>query len=137
MTVTMNVFIAHYVLENFLLHIKERVDIEDHVKTAKHRSAINATASANIRDLFKAKDGNNNNSDLECAAKEVTFSYHTARHELSFKTSDCTSKLIKKLYDPKFSSARTKTETIINVISSFIFDNVLRSLENINYNYNY
>jgi hypothetical protein len=75
------------------------------VFNVKHRSAINATASANIRDLFKAKDGNNDNSDLECA----TFSYHTARHELSFKTSDCTSKLIKKLYDPKFSSARTKT----------------------------
>jgi hypothetical protein len=52
------------------------------VKTAKHRSAINATASANIRDFFKAKDGNNNNSDLECAAKEATFSCHTARHEL-------------------------------------------------------
>jgi hypothetical protein len=31
---------------------------------------------------MKAKDGNNNNSDLECAAKEATFSYHTARHEL-------------------------------------------------------
>jgi hypothetical protein len=39
-----------------------------------------------------------------------------------------------KLYDPKFSSARTKTEAIIvNVISPFIFDNVLRSLGNINY----
>jgi hypothetical protein len=37
------------------------------VFNVKHRSAINATASANIRDLFKAKDGNNNNSDLECA----------------------------------------------------------------------
>jgi hypothetical protein len=113
---------------------KGKGDIEDHVKTAKHRSAINTTASANLRDFFKAKDGNNNNSALECAAKEVTFSYHTPRHEPSFKTSDCTSKLVKKLYDPKFSSARTKTETIIvNVISPFIFDNVLRSLENINY----
>jgi hypothetical protein len=29
---------------------KEKGDIEDHVKTAKHRSAINATASANIRE---------------------------------------------------------------------------------------
>jgi hypothetical protein len=48
---------------------KGKGDIEDHVKTAKHRS-VNATASANIRDFFKAKDGNNNNSALECAAKE-------------------------------------------------------------------
>jgi hypothetical protein len=40
---------------------KGKGDIEDHVKTAKHRST-NATASANIRDFFKAKDGNNNKS---------------------------------------------------------------------------
>jgi hypothetical protein len=33
---------------------KGKGDIEDHVKTVKHRSAINATASANIRDFFKA-----------------------------------------------------------------------------------
>jgi hypothetical protein len=38
---------------------KGKSDIEDHVKTAKHRSAINATALANIRDFSKAKDGNN------------------------------------------------------------------------------
>jgi hypothetical protein len=44
---------------------KGKGDIEDHVKTAKHRSAINATASANIRDSFKSKDGNNNNSAPE------------------------------------------------------------------------
>jgi hypothetical protein len=29
---------------------KGKGDIEDHVKAAKHRSAINATASANIRE---------------------------------------------------------------------------------------
>jgi hypothetical protein len=75
---------------------KGKGDIEDHVKRAKLRSAINATASTNI-DFFKAKDGNNNNSDLECAAKESTFPYHTARNELSFKTSDCTPKLITKI----------------------------------------
>jgi hypothetical protein len=57
-----------------------------------------------------------------------------ARHELSSNTSDCTSKLVKELYDTKFSSARTKTEAIIvNVILPFIFDDVLRPLENINY----
>jgi hypothetical protein len=39
------------------------------VETVKHRSANNATASANIRDFFKAKDGNI--SDLQCAAIEA------------------------------------------------------------------
>jgi hypothetical protein len=37
---------------------KGKGDIEYHVKTAKHGSAINATASANIRDLFTAKNWN-------------------------------------------------------------------------------
>jgi hypothetical protein len=49
----------------------------------KRKCVFNVTASANIRDFSKAKDGNNNNSDLECAAKEATFSYHTARHSVS------------------------------------------------------
>jgi hypothetical protein len=35
----------------FSLAHKGRGDIEDHVKTVKHRSAINAAASANIRDF--------------------------------------------------------------------------------------
>jgi hypothetical protein len=59
----------------FSLAHKGRGDIEDHVKTVKYRSAINATASANIRDFFKTKNGNN--SDLQCAAIEATFSYQT------------------------------------------------------------
>ncbi|KFM72935.1 hypothetical protein X975_05531, partial [Stegodyphus mimosarum] len=50
-----------------------------------------------------------------------------------FQTPDCTSKLVKKLYDPKFPFARTKTKAIIvNVISPFIFDNMLHSFGNIN-----
>jgi hypothetical protein len=54
-----------------------------YVFNVKHRSAINATASANIRDFFKAKDGNNINSDLECAAKEVHF--HTTLLDTQFQ----------------------------------------------------
>jgi hypothetical protein len=50
----------------FSLAHKGRGDTEHHVKTVEHRNAIIATASANIRDIFKAKGGNN--SDLECAA---------------------------------------------------------------------
>jgi hypothetical protein len=36
---------------------KGKGDIEDHMKTAKHRSAINVTASANIRDFLMPKMG--------------------------------------------------------------------------------
>ena len=47
------------------------------------------------------------------AAKEATFAYHCAVHNISFKTADCSSKLIAKLFEPEFSSAGTKTEAII------------------------
>lgn len=69
---------------------KGQGDIEDHVKTAKLRSA---TVSANIRNLFKTKDRNNNNSDLECAAKEAplldmtSVSKHQTEHLNWLKTS--------------------------------------------------
>ena len=51
--------------------------------------------------------------DLLLAAKEATLAYHSAVHNISCKTADCYSKLISKLFEPKFRSARTKTEDII------------------------
>lgn len=37
-------------------------------------------------------------------------------HDISFKTSDCSSKLISKLFEPKFHLARTKCEAIITAV---------------------
>lgn len=54
--------------------------------------------------------------------------------DLSFGTSDCTPKLIKKLFESKFSGAQTKTEAIIvNVISPYIFDELLKDLKIANF----
>lgn len=69
-------------------------------------------------------------SDLQCRAKEAMFAYHTAQHELSFKSVDCTSKLTNNLYNPTFLAARTKTEVIIvKAISPYIFNILLKDLE--------
>lgn len=95
------------------------------------KKAVRAASSLSITSFFKSRVAGD---DLQCAAKEATFAYHTAKHELSFKTCDCNSKLIKKLFEPKFSAARTKTEAIIvNVMSPYIFNDVLKDLNNINY----
>lgn len=116
----------------FSVEHKGRLDIEEHIKTDKHKRAVSAASSLNITSFFKGKTSSD--SDLQCAAKEATFAYHTAQHELSFKTSDCTSKLIKKLFEPKFSAARTKTEAVIvNVISPYIFNVVLEDLNTVNF----
>ncbi|GBO46480.1 hypothetical protein AVEN_160992-1 [Araneus ventricosus] len=113
---------------------KGKGDNEYHVKTAKHRSAINATASTNIRDFFKPKMGITITVIWSVLLTKLHF--HTTQLDTNSVSEHQTAHLnwFKKLYDPKFSSARTKTEEIIlNVISPFIFDNVSRSLENVNY----
>lgn len=116
----------------FSIEYRGRLDIEDHVKSGKHKKAVSAASSANIASFFKNK--NAGDKELQCAAREAAFAYHTAKHELSFKTSDCTSQLIKKLFEPKFAAARTKTEAIIvRVISPYISDELLRDLKNVNY----
>ena len=51
------------------------------------------------------------------AVKEATFAYHPATHGQSFKSSDCSFKLVSKLLEPKFSLGKTKCEAIVvNVI---------------------
>lgn len=61
-------------------------------------------------------------NDPVCAAKEVVVAYHSVQHKLRFRTSDCTSRLLKHIFEPKFSAARTKTEAIItNVISPQVY----------------
>ena len=51
--------------------------------------------------------------DLDIAAAEGLWAYHTVRENQSFRSNDCTSKLIKTCFEPKFSCARTKCEAII------------------------
>ena len=102
---------THCFSEFFISH-GGRSDIKDHTKSVKHKANLQVVAK-NVRlDNFLKKtlldDG-----DMLIAAKEATFAYHSAVYNISFKTAECSSKLIAKLFEPKFSSARTKTEAII------------------------
>ena len=49
----------------------------------------------------------------ELAAVEGTFAYHTNFHNHSFRSMDCTSKLLQVAFELKFTCARTKAEAII------------------------
>ena len=53
------------------------------------------------------------------AAAEATMAFHTVKHHQSYKSNDCTSTLIRKLFpdsniSKKYSCARTKVEAIVN-----------------------
>ena len=79
---------------------------------SKHKANLQVAAKKVRLDNFLKKtlldDG-----DMLIAVKEATFAYHCAVHNISFKAADYSSELIAKLFEPKFSSARTKTEAII------------------------
>ena len=70
---------------------------------------------------------------LALAAEEATFAYHTATHGQSFRSSDCTSKLVSKLFEPKFSLGKTKCEAIVNVIAPMCTDELHQELDRINF----
>jgi hypothetical protein len=72
--------------------------------------------------------------DLLIAAKEATFAFYTAAHDLSFRTADCSSKLISKFFEPKFGLTRTKCEAVIlKVIVPMAIDELHKDLSKSNF----
>lgn len=53
------------------------------------------------------------NKDLDLAAKEAVFAYHTVNHNLSFNSNVCTSKLICTFFESKFILRKMNCEAII------------------------
>lgn len=98
-------------------------DIKDHIVTAKHRDALkSASSSKQLTTYFTT----NKCEERNVAAAEATFAFHSVRHHHSYNSTTCTSKLFSEMFsDSKiaktFSSAKTKTEAIVNnVISPLI-----------------
>ena len=69
-------------------HEGGRSDIKEHLKTAKHKASLLAVTQSPRLDVFFKKTVPEG-IDFLIAAKEATFAYHTAVHNISFKTADC------------------------------------------------
>lgn len=94
-----------------IFHIVVEV-ISKHTLLKKiHRIAANAASNQKVNIFLKDKKLTSEN--LIIAEKVGTFAYHAIKHMQSFRSLDCTSKLIASLFETKFSLARTKTEAII------------------------
>ncbi|GBM43268.1 hypothetical protein AVEN_154589-1 [Araneus ventricosus] len=78
-------------------------DIKDHLQSSKHKKSLACAASSSKLTSFFFKTASSNDKNLDLAAKEATFAYHTANHSLSFNSNSCSSKLISKFFEPKFS----------------------------------
>lgn len=101
---------------------KKDADVVQHANTNKHKKIKRAsTISHAVTTIFKKVTPAND--DLNCSARKVTFTYHTVWHDLRFNPTICMSKLNSSFSDPKFSSAKTKTEAIVvNVIAPHFFE---------------
>ena len=112
---------------------KGAADLQSHVETEKHKKAVRGeTSSAKLTNFF-VKPGSKVEDSVTAA--EGTFAFHTVKHHFSYKSMDCTSALFKKTFPDcdvvrKFSSARTKTEAIVNsVLAPYSVESVLKTFE--------
>ncbi|CAG9837749.1 unnamed protein product [Diabrotica balteata] len=95
-----------------------RSNIKQHLSKKKHVLATNANSKSIKLETFGKKENNLSSENMLIAAKEGTFAYHKIKHLQSFRSLDCTSKLIVSMFEPKFAVDRTKTETIVkNVLA--------------------
>jgi hypothetical protein len=64
------------------------------------------------------------------AAQETNFAYHTAVHNQSFKSMNCTTTVVKKLFNDKFTCSQRKCRAIIaSVIAPFATKHILQELK--------
>ncbi|GBN49672.1 hypothetical protein AVEN_230177-1 [Araneus ventricosus] len=111
----------------------DRSDIKDHLQSSKHKKSLACAASSSkLTSFFKTASSNDKNLDL--AAKEATIAYQTANHNLTFNSNSCSSKLISKFFEPKFSLGKTKCEAIVlNVIAPLDQEELKEDLTRSNY----
>jgi hypothetical protein len=90
----------------------------------------NKASNNSISSYLSTKNIGETEKQLLLAAQETTFAYHTAVHNHSFKSIDCTATIIRKLFNVKFTCSQTKDRAIItNVIAPFATKQILQELK--------
>ncbi|KAL4131790.1 hypothetical protein QTP88_009047 [Uroleucon formosanum] len=111
-------------------------DIKQHMEKKKHTSALSSASKSDKVTSYFIKQGSAGltSEGLKIAAEEGMFAFHTIVHNHSFRSMDCTTTLIKKLHERKFSCARTKCESIIlNVLAPFAINQIIDELKAVNF----
>lgn len=111
-------------------------DLEAHISSAKHKIAAKGESSSGKLTDYFVRAGKTEDA---VTAAEGVFAFHNTKHHNSYRSMDCTSALLKKAFPDsetaqKCSSARTKTEAIVNaVIAPHSVDIAQKALEDIPY----
>ena len=75
---------------------KGRLSLDMHVDCSKHKKAVRGEASsAKVTDYF-CKPGTQTEDNF--AAAEATMLFHTVKHHHSYRSNDCSSTLMRKLF---------------------------------------
>ncbi|KAF0717745.1 protein FAM200B-like [Aphis craccivora] len=110
-----------------------RGSIKNYLAKKKHTLALNAVSSSGKVTKF-FKDNTLSSENVLIAAKEGTFAYQTINHMQSFRSLDCTSKLIATLFEPKCTLGRTQSEVIVkNVFAKEAQSRLNNALQKNNY----
>uniref|UniRef100_A0A0A1X7H5 Uncharacterized protein n=1 Tax=Zeugodacus cucurbitae TaxID=28588 RepID=A0A0A1X7H5_ZEUCU len=108
-------------------------DVLRHLQSEKHRKAdIAASSSKTVMSFVRTRtiDDQRRKSRIN----QGTWAYHTVQHNISFRSNDCTSKIIKRCFDENYSSARTKCESIVcNVLAPHALQPVKADFNAINF----
>lgn len=89
-----------------------RTRINAHIGTQKHIKGAKIVGSSQSMKTFLAS----NQSSMQLQGKELAFAYHSARHRMSARTSDCNSKLISEVFDSKFTCGATKSSKLVQKV---------------------
>lgn len=106
-----------------------KTDIESHIKSERHRKALTAAASSqNLTNFFKS--ATLSKADLQIAAAEGVWAYHSINSNHSFRSSDCASKIIRNCFGmAKFSCARIKCDAITTgVFAPYVVEQLKKEL---------
>ncbi|KAL4143134.1 hypothetical protein QTP88_005498 [Uroleucon formosanum] len=82
-------------------------DITQHLKSERHNIAARASKSQKVSNFFSPKT-QFADKEQKLAADEEIFAYHTCKHSQSLNSMDCTSQLVRKLYEKKFTCGSSK-----------------------------
>jgi hypothetical protein len=113
-----------------------RSNIQQHIKKRKHATAAETKSCSKKVTSYFTKETLTN----ECkhtGAKEGLFAFHTIKHNHSFQSMHCTSSVMRRLHEEKFSCGRTKCEsTVVNVLAPFALQQIFEELESVAYRMN-
>lgn len=105
-------------------------EIGRHVDSPKNKKALTATSQTrHVTQFFPSS------TDYHISACEGVWAYHVIKANHSFRSSDCSSKIIRTCFNiSKFHCARTKCEAIaVNVFAPFSTDQTRTDLGNSHY----